>query len=123
MDSAVFKKDLTVLTSLIAGRKSADEIKKAYIEISKKYHPDMNGKSEEEKAFCTECMRIINQVYERYEKGIFRNRLSGIVGKNLSDIRHIQGKLRFLLNIMTSCLIMERTVIMQQNPFMIMMIK
>lgn len=69
MTSSDFKKDLTVLTSLIAARKTAEEIKKAYIEISKKYHPDMNGESEEEKAFCTECMRIINQVYERFEKG------------------------------------------------------
>jgi len=64
-----FKKDLTVFTSLIAARKPDAEIKKAYIEISKKYHPDMNGKSDDEKVFCTECMRIINQVYERYETG------------------------------------------------------
>jgi len=69
MTSADFKNDLTVLTSLIAGRKPEAEIKKTYIEISKKYHPDMNGKSESEKVFCTECMRIINQVYERFEKG------------------------------------------------------
>ena len=65
MTSSDFKKDLTVLTSLIAARKTAEEIKKAYIEISKKYHPDINGESEEEKAFCTECMRIREQMYER----------------------------------------------------------
>lgn len=68
MTSYDFKKDLTVLTSLIASRKSSEEIKKTYLEISKKYHPDMNGESKEEKAFCTDCMRIINQVYERFEK-------------------------------------------------------
>ncbi|MCQ2597078.1 MAG: J domain-containing protein [Treponema sp.] len=69
MTSLDFKKDLTKLTSLIASRKSEEEIKKSYIELSKKYHPDTNGKSEEEKLFCTECMRIINQVYDRFEKG------------------------------------------------------
>lgn len=29
----------------------------------------MNGQTEEDKAFYSECMGIINQVYERYETG------------------------------------------------------
>ena len=70
MSRTAFKQDLTLLTSLIASQKSADEIKKAYIEISKKYHPDLNASATpEDKQLFTECMRIINQVYERYETG------------------------------------------------------
>lgn len=58
-----FKTDLSNLINLINDGHNQDEIKKEYLKLVKKYHPD--GVAENLKSTCNEYMVVLNSVYAK----------------------------------------------------------
>jgi hypothetical protein len=65
MNQSCFKKELASLVELKKSDEPDEIIKKEYLRLIKKYHPDLN---ESENDYCGQCTLVINHVYSELKK-------------------------------------------------------